>query len=117
MKQFKNAGRVEKFPELCAIADAIFTKKMHFQLPDGTRLRTKLFKGTLFAVDYNGVRYVEQNPKTSSAYALRVRDHGARIFWVIRTHKKCIDAAGSEQYVPCTEEWLGYVEDGGVYLS
>ena len=117
MKQFKNAGRVEKFPELCAIADAIFTKKQGFQLPDGTRLRTKLFKGTLYAVDHNGVRYVEQNPNTSSAYALRAKEHGARIFWVIRTHRKVMDAAGAEQYVPCTEEWLGYVEDGGVYLS
>lgn len=116
MKQFKRVGRVESFPELCAIADAIFTKKQSFELPNGTRLRTKLFKGTLYAVDYNGVRYVEQNPRTNSAYALRARN-GARIFWVIRTHRKVIDAAGVEQFVPCSEEWLGYVEDGGVFLS
>jgi hypothetical protein len=117
MKQFKRAGRVEQFPELCAIADAIFTKKTGFVLPDGTRLRTKLFKGTLYAVDHNGVRYVEQNPNTSSAYAQRVREEQARIFWVIRTHQKIVDAAGTEQFVPSTEEWLGYVEDGGVFLS
>lgn len=117
MKQFKPSGRVENFPELCAIADAIFTKKRSFQLPDGTRLRTKLFKGTLYAVDHNGVRYVEQNPNTNSAYALRARDYSARIFWVIRTHRRCADAAGTEHYVPCVEQWLGYVEDGRVYLS
>ena len=117
MRNFKRAGRVEKFPELEAIADAIFTKKMHFQLPDGTRLRTKLFKGALFAVDYNGVRYVEQNPKTSSAYAQRAREQSARIFWVIRTHRKVVDAAGTEQYVECSEQWLGYVENGEVFLS
>lgn len=113
----KKHGRVENFPELCAIADAIFTKKMHFALPDGTRLRTKLFKGTLFAVDYNGVRYVEQNPETSSAYAQRVREQQARILWVIRTHRKVQDAAGAEQWVPCQDEWLGRVEDGEVFMK
>lgn len=113
----KKRGRVEQFPELCAIADAIFTKKMHFQLPDGTRLRTRLFKGTLFAVDYNGVRYVEQNPRTDSAYAQRVRDSQARILWVIRTHQKVMDAAGTEQWVPCQDEWLGRVEDGEVFMK
>ena len=117
MKKFSNAGGVEKFSELCAIADAIFTKKKSFQLPDGSRLRTKLFKGVLYAVDHNGIRYVEQNPETNSAYALRVKEHGARIFWVIRTHRKVVDARGIEQFVPCVEEWLGYVEDGKVYLS
>jgi hypothetical protein len=113
----KSRGRVEQFPELCAIADAIFTKKMHFVLPDGTRLRTKLFKGKLFAVDYNGVRYVEQNPETESAYALRVRTDNARILWVIRTHSKVVDAAGQQQFVPCQDEWLGRIEDGMVYMK
>jgi hypothetical protein len=117
VNRFKRVGRVEQFPELCAIADAIFTRKTGFTLPDDTRLRTKLFKGTLYAVDHNGVRYVEQNPNTSSAYAQRVREQNARIFWVIRTHQKVVDAAGAQQYVPCAEEWLGYVEDGGVFLS
>lgn len=109
-----NVGRVEKFPELEAIADAIFSKKMHFSLPNGTRLRTRLFKGTLFAVDYNGLRYVEQNPRTSSAYAQRARG-GARIIWVIKTHQKAVDASGKEYYVPCQNQWMGRVEDGLVY--
>lgn len=112
----KSIGRLERFPELEAIADAIFSHKMHFSLPNGTRLRTKLFKGVLFAVDYNGVRYVEQNPKTSSAYASRAR-HGARILWVIKTHQKAIDAGGKEYFVSCHNEWLGRVEDGVVYMK
>ena len=116
MKRFKNIGSVGKFPELNAISDAIFHKKNEFQLPDGTPLTTKVFKNTLYAVEHKGIRYIEQNPNTNSAYAQKAKG-GAQIFWVIRMSRKVIDAAGVEQYVPCAEEWLGYIEDGKVYLS
>lgn len=108
-------GQLKDFPALEAIADAINSKKMHFRLPDGTALRTKLFKGVLFAVDHEGVRYVEQNPKTSSAYAARARA-GSRIIWVIKTHQKARDATTGRDYlVPCENHWLGRIEDGQVY--
>ncbi len=113
----KQVGALDQFPELESIADAIFAHKVNFALRDGTRLKTRIFKGTLYAVDHNGTRYVEQNPHTSSAYAERVREHSARILWVIRTHKKVVDAAHTVQYVPCSEEWLGRVEDGQVYMK
>lgn len=112
----KNIGRLEKFPELEAIVDAIFSRKLHFTTPNGTRLRTRLFKGVLFAVDYNGRRYVEQNPKTNSIYAERARS-GAHILWVIKTHEKAIDATGKEYFVPCKNQWLGRVEDGIVHMK
>lgn len=112
----RNLGNVSRFPELAAICGAIFAKQRSFQLPNGDTLKTKLFKGTLFAVDYNGLRYVEQNPNTSSAYAAMARK-GARILWVIRTHRKVKDATGAEHLVPCENEWLGRVEDGTVYMK
>lgn len=110
----KRIGRLEQFPDLAAIVDAIMSKKMHFSLPNGERLRTRIFKDTLFAVDHNGLRYVEQNPKTSSEPARRARE-GARIVWIIRTHRKVTDATGKEYFVSCANEWLGRVEDGIVY--
>jgi hypothetical protein len=106
---YRNLGSVSKFPELAAICGAIFSKAMFFSLPDGTRLRTKLFKGKLFAVEHNGVRYVEQNPQTQSAYAQRARA-GARIVWVIRVARQVGD-----HWVP-VNEWLGRIEDGFVWM-
>ncbi len=107
---YRNMGSVSHFPELQAICGAIFSKTMHFSLPNGKRLRTKLFKRMLFAVEHEGIRYVEQNPKTTSAYAARARD-GARIIWVIRTARKIND-----QWVACND-WLGRVEDGVVWMK
>ncbi len=105
---YRNEGSLSKFPELQAICGAIFSRAMHFSLPNGTRLRTRLFKGKLFAVEHEGKRYVEQNPNTSSAYATRTRG-GARIVWVIRIARKI-----NGQWVPCNE-WLGRIEDGIVW--
>jgi hypothetical protein len=112
---YRNVGSVGQFPELQAICGAIFSRVMFFSLPDGTRLRTKLFKGTLFAVEHEGLRYVEQNPRTQSAYAKRARA-GARILWVIRIARQIGD--GSQErplsWVSCNE-WLGRIEDGLIW--
>ncbi len=105
---FRNLGSVSQFLALQAIVGAIFSRAMYFSLPDGTRLRTKLFKGSLFAVEHEGMRYVEQNLNTRSAYAERAKK-GARIVWVIRTYKKV-----GEEWIPCNE-WLGRIEDGNVW--
>lgn len=112
----RNLGNVSRFPELAAICGAIFAKQRSFQLPNGDTLKTKLFKGTLFAVDYNGFRYVEQNPDTQSAYAQKARQ-GHKIVWVIQTHRKVKDAAGAEHWVPCENLWRGRIEDGIVFMK
>ncbi len=106
----RNLGSVSQFPTLQAICGAIFSKTMHFSLPSGQRLRTKLFKRSLFAVEHEGIRYVEQNTKTQSAYARRARD-GARIVWAIRVARKV-----DNQWVACND-WLGRIEDGVVWMK
>jgi hypothetical protein len=113
---WKNKGPVGQFAELEAISSAIFSRKASFTLPNGTRVQTKLFKGSLYAVDHAGIRYVEQNPNTASEYAHRARE-GARILWVIKTHSKVTDAAGKVQLVSCDNEWLGRIENGTVYMK
>ena len=105
---YQNVGSIDKYPLLQAIGGAIFSKTMFFSLPNGTRLRTKLFKGKLFAVEYEGIRYVEQNTHTQSAYAARARE-GARIVWIIRILRR-----DHVNWVPCNE-WLGRIEDGIVW--
>lgn len=107
---YRNLGSVSQFGTLQAICGAIFSRTTYFSLPDSTRLRTKLFKRSLFAVEHEGMRYVEQNPKTQSAYAARARD-GARIVWVIRIARK-ID----NQWVTCND-WVGRIEDGVVWMK
>lgn len=105
---YRNEGSLSKYPELQAICGAIFSRAMYFSLPNGGRLRTRLFKGQLFAVEHEGLRYVEQNPDTSSAYAARARE-GVRIVWVIRVARKV-----NGQWVKCNE-WVGRIEDGIVW--
>ena len=107
---YRNRGSVSQFPVLQSICGAIFSRAMHFSLPTGQRLRTKLFKSTLFAVEHEGLRYVEQNPKTQSAYAARARA-GGRIVWVIRIARKV-----EGRWVACNE-WLGRIEDGIVWMK
>lgn len=107
---YQNMGSVSRFPELQSICGAIFSKATHFSLPNGQRVKTKIFKRELFAVEHEGVRYVEQNPQTTSAYAERARA-GARIVWVIRTARKI-----NGQWVACNE-WLGRIEDGVVWMK
>ena len=106
---YRNMGSVSQYPTLQAICGAIFSKAMHFSLPNGARLRTKLFKRKLFAVEHEGLRYIEQNLKTTSAYAARARA-GARIIWVIRIARKIDD-----QWVACND-WVGRIEDGLVWM-
>lgn len=99
---YRNLGNVSKFPEIAAIYGAILGRLMHFVLPDGQRIRTKTMGAPerLVAVDHQGLRYIEQNTKTKSEYAKRVRA-GARIVWVIRKRD---------------DAWLGYICDGNVWM-
>lgn len=52
-------------------------------------------------LDDQGIRYVQQNPHTSSAYAKRAQA-GAQIIWIIRLSDNT---------------YLGRIEDGQVYMK
>lgn len=102
-------GNVDQYPELAAIVGAIFSKVRYFSLPNGQRVQTKVMAGGYcFAVDHQGRRYIEQNPKKDSDEARRVRA-GARIVWVIQTH--------DNQNRPLNpNKWVGKIEDGIVRM-
>jgi hypothetical protein len=96
----KPVGRLTDYRELSAIVEAIFNKSAYADLPGGIRLRTKIMaRGQCLAIDYNGLRYVEQNPTKRSPEAWRARQ-GAKIIWIIR---------------PKDDAFLGKVEDGITY--
>lgn len=99
--RFQPLGDVSKFKELDAIYRAITNHDAVAVLPSGAKVRTKIMghPRKLFAIDHAGIRYVEQNPATTSQYALRAR-RGAKIIWIIRLK--------SNQY-------MGYIEDGQVF--
>ncbi len=101
-RQYRNLGDVNQFAVLRLIHHAIFNRIHAFALPDGRLVHTKKFKGgTLYAVDLDDRRYVEQNQNTRSAYADRARQ-GAKILWVIKRSN---------------DQYLGYIEDGVVYMK
>lgn len=80
---FIRQGRLEEFPVLNHIANAIFAGRNFVEL-DGERIYTKrMANGTITGLDHKGVRYVEQNPASGSPYAMRARQ-GERIMWVMR---------------------------------
>lgn len=99
---FVEAGPIRQFPELNAIYCAIIYRADVVAFEDKSQHPVRKFKGgTLYAVDYKGIRYVEQNQNTSSAYAKRATA-GAKIIWVIRLRDN---------------EYLGYIEDGIVHMK
>jgi hypothetical protein len=99
---YRNAGRVEQFGELKAIWEAIWSRASMVQLPDGTKATIKSYKGgTLWAVEHKGLKYIQQNPNTRSAYADRAKG-GSKIVWVIRQEPN---------------EYLGYIENGVVWMK
>lgn len=102
----KNLGSVGKFPELSKIYHAIAFGKVGDTVfppnPPALGLKVDQFHGKkLNYVDWKGVRYVQQNPNTQSAYAARARQ-GSRIVWVIRLR----DGA-----------YMGCIENGEVFLK
>lgn len=103
-------GNVDRYPELAAIVEAILSRVRYFSVPNGTRLQTKIMgNAACFGVDYQGLRYIEQNPATKSDEARRARA-GAKIVWVIRTYNTITGA-------PLTKHlWVGKVEDGMVRM-
>lgn len=92
----QDVGHLNQFPELNAIVWTIFRRQyLPVQLPDGNIIKAKCFSGKdLWYVDYEGSRYVEQNPKTGSSYAKKAQA-GAKIVWVIRK--------GDGYYLGCVE--------------
>jgi hypothetical protein len=111
MELLKGGSDLSRFSELEAIVEAIFQKKHHFTLPNGTTLRTRAFvQGTCVGVDYQLHRYIEQNQRNKTDEAARARK-GAQIVWVIRTHD------------PITKEqldkglYVGKIEDGTVRMK
>ena len=103
---YHDLGSVNGFAELRVIWNAIWDQVASAKLPNGDKIYTRQFKGgTLWAVDYKNLRYMQQNPNTRSAYADRAKD-GAKIVWVIRRN-----SGGNE------DTYLGYIEEGIVYLK
>lgn len=98
---FRCLGDVNKFAELKAIYQAIVHQEAEARLPSGAKVRTKVMghPRKLYAIDYNGIRYVQQNTSTNSQYALRAR-RGAKIVWIIRLKDN---------------QYLGYCENGITY--
>lgn len=106
----RNMGSVNQSRMASVIYDAVTTKSPGHKLQeladrDSNYPRSlpfvSIFKGKrLQFVDFRGVRFVEQNPNTQSAYASRARQ-GAVIVWMIRL----IDNV-----------FLGCIEDGTVHL-
>lgn len=95
-------GHVSQFPQLLALWLAITQHRPEVRFPDGTCLATRRFKeGKLFGIDYQGKRYVEQNPETHSAYAARAR-RGSKIVWVIDLR---------------TNQYLGRIDEEQVHLA
>ncbi len=80
---FVRQGRLEDFPILNKISNAIFQKAAHVDI-DGERIYTKpMSNNTIVGLDHKGVRYVEQNPASGSQYAVRARS-GEKIIWVMQ---------------------------------
>lgn len=100
-RRYECLGDTSKFPLVHAINSAIIYKEAHVVLPSGGKVRMKLMgqPRKLYAVDHEGLRYVEQNLSSNSQFALRAR-RGAKIVWVIRLK--------DNQYV-------GYIEDGQIF--
>lgn len=84
-RRYECLGDTSKFPLIHAINFAIIHKQEYAVLPSGAKVKTKIMghPRKLYAIDYDGLRYVQQNPATNSQFALRAR-RGANIVWVIR---------------------------------
>ena len=94
-------GPVGKYLVLNQIWMAV-TEHRPYATIKGAPVFTKKFAGgTIFGMDYQNRRYIEQNPRTSSQYAVRAR-RGEKIMWVISL---------------TTNEYLGRVDEGIVYLK
>ena len=75
-------GSVADFAVLKEIYRAVMEHRAFAQI-NGTTVFTRRFAGgTIFGMDYQNRRYIEQNPKTSSQYAVQARS-GVKIMWVI----------------------------------
>jgi hypothetical protein len=104
----RNVGKLEEFPILQAIVESIFAKtavvikRSDIKEPIRTRFNNRK---DLWYVDHQGVRYVEQNPKTNSGYALRSRppEEGG-------TNAKIVQVYQGGEY-------LGCIEDGEVFMK
>jgi len=99
----QDIGPVTKYRELAAIYHGV-TKMVEgqlVQLPSGLSAQIKKFHSKdLRYIDWRGIRYVEQNPNSRSAYAARARQ-GAKIVWCIRLRDN---------------QYLGRIEQGQVYM-
>lgn len=100
-RRYESLGDTRKFPLIHAINSAIIHKEAQAVLPSGAKVRIKLMghPRKLYAIDYEGLRYVDQNPATNSQFALRVR-RGAKIVWVIRLRDN---------------QYTGYIENGQIF--
>jgi hypothetical protein len=105
----QRVGTLDQFEELKLIINAILSHEQGLQIPQIAALdpsnllpAVNFFRGKgLYYLDFMGIRYVEQNPNTQSAYASRARE-GSQIVWIIRLRD---------------DRYLGRVEDGEVFMK
>ena len=100
-RRYECLGDTGKFPLIHAINFAIIHKQEHAVLPSGAKVRTRIMghPHKLYAIDYDGIRYVAQNLSTNSQFARRARG-GAQIVWAIRLRDN---------------QYIGFIEDGKIY--
>lgn len=79
----KNLGSVSQYPLLQKIYSAVCGDGKNFTYDGKTIKVGKFVNKNLFYVEMDGLRYVQQNPNSQSAYALRAR-RGVKIMWIIR---------------------------------
>ncbi len=80
---FVKQGRLEDFPTLNRIANAVFQASAFIEI-DGKRVYTRpMANNTITGLDHKGVRYVEQNPASGSTYGAKARN-GEKIIWIMR---------------------------------
>jgi len=97
-------GPVTKFRELAQIYHGVteMEEGQFVQLPSGLSAQVKKFRSkNLRYIDWRGIRYVEQNPNSRSAYAARARQ-GAKIVWCIRLRDN---------------QYLGRIEQDQVFMK
>lgn len=100
----KNLGDVNQFSELAAIYHGVVNCPAGTPIPvgRGALVRVSRFQNKrLNYLDFEGRRYVQQNPNTSSVYAAEARQ-GSKIIWIIRL---------------LDNVYLGRIQDGTVYLK
>ena len=92
----QDIGPLSSSRQLSAIIDLLWLSVERKCALTVGRIETARFRAkNLWHVDHQGLRYIQQNPRSNSVYAKRAQD-GAKIVWVIRLR--------DNQYIGCVDE-------------